>query len=272
MDCGQGRKLSPARAGKRAKIEKWGGFKKSHDQACIVAIYTNITSIMTSVLNVYRHGFVLLTCLFLCQCSTIDPARKAAIKKVVVATNVGNEITRYKVGLMAFGNDWLDPIRDARLKPEVERILREETQGKFPNVVFSKEEPPLTSKNVFTPTDYRPFARQLAQKHGADAVLLITGRYYYPYAAPSYMTAQGMGIWHVGNMAQVQCYVNSSLMDAQGVNLGRFGRFGSGQQLPGLEFKEKFSDYSPADQERIMERCLDEFRVEVSSYLKGIGF
>ncbi len=214
----------------------------------------------------------LLSCLSLSQCTTIDPARKATIKKLVVACNVGDEITRYRVGFTVFGNDGPAPIRDPRVKAGVERILREETQGKFQNVVFAKEEPPREGKSMFKGVDYRPWASELAKKYQADAVLLIAGRYYYPYAAPSYMTAQGMGIWHLGKVGQIQCYTHTWLIDAQGKVLGTYVRYFNGQQIPTLEFQENFADYTPFEQQRIIDRSLDEFRLEVSSYLKGIGF
>jgi hypothetical protein len=227
---------------------------------------------MTFSYRVLSSFLVLLGCVFLSNCTTIDPARKAAIKKVVVACNVGNEITRHKVGFTVFGNDTPSPIRDSRIRAGVERILREETHGKFSKVIFAKEQPPRDSKSIFESNDYRSWAKDLALKYQADAVLLVVGRHYYPYAAPSYMTSEGMGIWHLGNIGQVQCYTYTWLLDAQGKGLGVHVRYFNGQQIPALEFKENFSDYTPVEQQRIIDRSLDEFRVEVSSYLKGIGF
>ena len=243
---------------------------KNHDSYALLAMIV-LRLPMNFISKALGHGFALLACLLLTQCSTIDPARKAAIKKVVVACNVGHEITRHRVGLTVFGNRQLEPVRDARIKAGVNRILKEEMQGKFPNVVFATEEPPRASPSIFENVAYVPWARQLAQKYQADAVFMVAGRYYYPYAAPSYMTAEGMGIWHLGKVGQVQCYVHTWLVDAQGVGLGKYMRYMSGQQIPALEFQEKFADYTPVEQQRIIDRCLDEFRVEVSGYLKGIG-
>jgi hypothetical protein len=210
-------------------------------------------------------------CLILSQCTAIDPARKANIKKVVVACNIGNEITRHKVGFTAFGNKSAEPVKDLRLKSGVNQILKEELQGKFPQVVFVKEEPPLDSPSMFKSIDYRSWGKELVRKHQADAVLIVAGRYYYPYVAPSYMQAQGMGLWHFGNDARVECFTWKWFMDAEGKSLGHHSRYFTGQQLPSVGFKEHFSDYTPVEQERIISRCLDEFRLEISSFVKGIG-
>lgn len=218
--------------------------------------------------------FLLLSavfCLSLSQCTTIDPARKEGIRRVVVATNVGNEVTRHQVGLTAFGNKTVDPIQDSRLRAGVIRILKEELQGKFPEVIVVNEEPPMDSPNLFKSIDYRTWGKDLARKHQADAVFVVAGRYHYPYVAPSYMTAQGLGLWHFGKDARIECFTWNWLMDAEGKSLGHYSRYFTGQQLPAIGFEEHFPNYSPADQERIISRCLDEFRVEISSFVKGIG-
>ena len=226
---------------------------------------------MTSPHTRLSYSFALLSCLLLSQCTTIDPAKKDTIKKVVVACNVGNEITRYKVGFTAFGNDQLEPIRDSRIRSGVNRILREEIQNKFPTIVFIQEEPPQESQNILAATDYRSWAREVARKYQADAVLLVSGWYYYPYGSPAYLKAQGMGVWHLGKVGQVQCYARTMLVDAQGMTLGTYARYKTGQRISDLEIHENFAQYTLTDQQRIIDTCLAEFRAEVSSYLTGIG-
>jgi hypothetical protein len=136
---------------------------------------------------------VLLPCLLLLsQCTTVDPARKAAVKKLIVACNVGDEVTRFQLGLLAFGNKSLDPIKDKRVKAGVNQIIREQLQGKFPEVVVVNEEPPRVTRSLFDKDeDYKAWGANLARKYKADACLMLVGWYGYPYGAPSYMQAQG---------------------------------------------------------------------------------
>lgn len=212
--------------------------------------------------------------LLLCQCTTIDPAKKASIKRVVVACNVGRQITRHHIGFTAFGNKEASVIRSPELDRGIAKVLREETAGHFPEVIIAQEEPEHVSKNMFAAQPkYGAWAQALASKYKADTVLLITGFHYYPYGAPSYMTAEGLGIWHLGNAGQVQCYRRIQLLDAKtGKNLGNFVRLYGGRALQDLEFKADFKDYSAADQTRIIDACVEEFRVEVAAYMKGIGY
>ncbi len=214
---------------------------------------------------------VAIVCSFLVQCTTIDSAKKASIKKMVVACNVGNELTRHQIGFTAFGNKSIEPEAVPKLKAGVTQILKEELQGKFPEVVFVPEEPPMDHQSIFKTVDYDSWIKELARKHQADAVFMVAGRYYYPYESPSYMQARGMGIWHSGNNARVQCYTWIFFKDSEGKLLGNHVRLSTGQMLPSIPFKERFSDYTPNEQDRIISRCLDEFRVEISSFVKGVG-
>lgn len=212
--------------------------------------------------------------LLLSQCSTVSPGAKASYKRVVVTSNVGKQVTRYKVGFTAFGNKQADDIRTPELQKASSDALRRATQGKFPEVIYSQEEPPHPPQKLFASgVDYAAWAKDLGAKYKADAVLLVGGYNYYPYGAPSYMSAEGMGIWHSGNTAQIQCYQFTMLVDTKtGKPLRRFGRFKNGLVLPNIEFKEKFQDYSPADKSRLIQTCADEYLAELNAYLKGIGY
>lgn len=221
-----------------------------------------------------RHLLLLAISLILCQCSSIDPAKKASVKRIVVASNVGREVTRHSIGFTAFGNKEAAAIRSPELDRSIHKALREELSGKFQEVIFSPEAPPHVPSNPFAKhPDYKTWGQALAAKHKADAVFLITGRYYYPYGAPSYMTAEGLGLWHQGKVGQVQCYQLIHFLDAQtGKSLAHFSRYFNGRTLPNLEFKANFSDYSSTEQARIIQACTDEFRAELAAYLKGIGY
>lgn len=219
--------------------------------------------------------FLSLLCLLLfCQCSSIDPATKASYKRVVVASNVGKQVTRYKVGITVFGNDKADGIRSTELQKASDNALRLATKGKFPETIYSSEEPPHAPEKMFSPAvDYSTWAKALGTKHQADAVLVFAGFRYYPYGAPSYMTAEGMGVWHIGNNAEVQVYISGMLIDVKtGKTLRNVGRFKKGMVLHGIEFKPKFEDYSANDKHRLIQTCADEYLAEMNAYLKNIGY
>lgn len=218
-----------------------------------------------------KRSLLFLLVLVLSQCTTIDPARKAAVRKIVVATNVGGEVTRHQVGFTAFGNKTLQPIVNPKIKAGVRQILREELNGKFPEVLLVDEQPPMASENIFKSVDYKAWGIELARKHNADAVFIVAGRYYHPYESPSYMQAQGLGIWHLSSNAKFECFTWNWLMDAQGKSLGNFSRYFRGQLVTSIGTKERFEDYHPVDQDRIVRYCLDEFRAEISSFVKGVG-
>ncbi len=209
----------------------------------------------------------------LSQCTTLDAERKASIRKVVVVNNIGEEITRHRVGITVFGNKTPAPVRDPRLTSAIRRILEEETRSRFQEVIFAAEKPPHQTKSLFRKVDYLPLVRRLAAEHQADAVLLIVGRHYYPYAAPSYMTAEGLGLWHLPMSHDlVVCCNTMTLFDPQAKPLGFMPSLIKSQTIPALRYEEDFSRYPLAEQERILRACQDAFRDSLASYLKTLGF
>ncbi|TDU71219.1 hypothetical protein EI77_02341 [Prosthecobacter fusiformis] len=217
--------------------------------------------------------FLLMLCsLMLCQCTTISPEAKANIKKVVVATNVGHKVTRQKVGFTAFGNSAISSIETPELRSEVQKMLKAEISSRFPTTVFASEQPPPNPKSMFGKyPDYKTWAKNLAAKYQADAVLLITGIYGYPYAAPSYMTAEGMGIWHIGDNAVVENYTYISLMDAVTGNRLAFSTRMYGGQTIKVPALDNFNDYTSAEKTRLIQACVEEFRLDLKAYLDGSG-
>lgn len=217
----------------------------------------------------------ILSCLILVQCSSINPERKAAIKKVVVATDVRDEIARYHVGLTVFTNKTYPIVKDTRLTAGVRRVLEEETRNRLPSVVFATESLPKKPRSMFKSADYKSWAMEAARKHQADAVLIVLGRNFYPYGAPPYMKAEGMGIWHthvLGKSAQVECYLACMILDPSGNPLTIAPATGGTRILPNIESKESFSSYSPQQQEMIINEALSSYRAVLSGYLSAIGF
>ncbi len=60
------------------------------------------------------------------------------------------------------------------------------------------------------------YGAEVARKYQADAALLVSGWCYCPYGSLACLKAQGLGVWHLGKVGQVQCYACTMLEDRQG--------------------------------------------------------
>ncbi len=197
-------------------------------------------------MNLPRCLSLLLVCTALTQCAVpVSAEKKASIRKVAIVNYVEPAVTRYKVGFTVFGNDMDGKVVLDELRPRMQAILEQEARARFPQVITVSNPPELPRGNMLTgrALEIDDVAVKVGKQTGADAVLMVIPFPYYPYGTPSYMTAAGLGYWHVGrDSAYVMCYARTALYDgATGKWIGN-PRAYSNQITKGLpEWKERFT-------------------------------
>lgn len=219
---------------------------------------------------------LLITAAALSQCAVpVSADKKAALRKVAVVNYVEPAIKRYKVGFTAFGNVLDDKLVIDELRPRLQGILAQETRRRFAEVVEVPNPPALPMSNPLTGRGSMDrIAAEVGRQTGADAVLIVTPYPSYPYGVPSYMTAEGLGYWHIGkDQAFVICYATAKLHDATtGKALGTPFAYRKHEVTKGIPWKERFTDHPPAERELIFSHLLQAYRWNITTGLQSLGF
>jgi hypothetical protein len=228
----------------------------------------------SNIMNPLRLTLSILISLTLVQCTTLTPEQKAGINKVVVANYLEPKVTRYKVGVTAFGNKELGTTNLPALERGITEVLQDELKPRFRSVIYDRGSVPLTKPDLLMGrTNAGQFAMSLGQKHRADAVLLISGYRYYPYGVPSYLSAEGHGLWYdaFGN-AKANCYASVQFLDAKtGEPLAVYPsvREEPWRKLP---YEENWNSHTDVEKELLIGEMKKAFQIRLGDFMKGIGY
>ncbi|MBL9181773.1 MAG: hypothetical protein JNN17_06510 [Verrucomicrobiaceae bacterium] len=203
------------------------------------------------------------------------PSEKLKVKRVVVANFLEPKLSRFSVGFTVFGNRASLNERVDGLEQGLNDSVKAVAKQRFTDVVFLNNPPPAPPRRMYF-TDlsevYGGFAKTLAQQHQADAVMLVLPRTGFPYGVPRDMMATGIGVYHMGNTAQVEPMVDVLVLNGQ---TGR--RYGFGVALRpsptvSLPWRERFNDYSPSERQVLIQAIHESFVTRVARTVDMQGF